>query len=420
MILRRAASMLLLILVLPLGGCSKLLSFQIVPGPGVQTLSRPGQTAQFKALVTNQLESETPTTSDVTRSVKWSVSTPSVATIDSTGLVTAVGAGNTAILAQYKGVIASSDVTVTNTSGSQGVPAITVIPGSGAAVTTFVGETTHFLAIGSLNGSGTTQDLTKSVQWVSSDPSVATVDQNGVATTVGANASANTTTITAIGTTTDGGAVTGTSTLTTNLSSGSVNQPTLTVIPSGGAETTFQGETTQFIAIGNLGAGAATQDLTNKVRWVSSDVSVATIDQSGLATGINANKNTDTTTITAIGATTAGSIITATSTLTSIPAGGPVNLPTLTLYKVGLGTGAVSSSPSGLSCGAQASCTGNFTLNSTVTLTATPDTGSSFAGWSGNCTPVVGAPLDPLTNVPTQCSLKMTNNDTVGAIFNKP
>jgi hypothetical protein len=53
----------------------------------------------------------------------------------------------------------------------------------------------------------------------------------------------------------------------------------------------------------------------------------------------------------------------------------------LTVNKTGTGTGSVSSSPSGIDCGA--TCTAPFDQASAVTLTAHPDTGSTFGGWSG-------------------------------------
>ncbi|MDE2180364.1 MAG: hypothetical protein KGJ40_05895, partial [candidate division NC10 bacterium] len=56
---------------------------------------------------------------------------------------------------------------------------------------------------------------------------------------------------------------------------------------------------------------------------------------------------------------------------------------TLTVSKAGAGTGTVTSSPAGISCGA--TCSAPFTSGTTVTLTATPDAGSTFSGWSGNC-----------------------------------
>ena len=65
-----------------------------------------------------------------------------------------------------------------------------------------------------------------------------------------------------------------------------------------------------------------------------------------------------------------------------------VDTPTmpLTVDVAGGGTGTVTSSPSGLNCTpATTPCTLNVTPNQAVTLTATPDTEQSFAGWQGGC-----------------------------------
>jgi len=56
---------------------------------------------------------------------------------------------------------------------------------------------------------------------------------------------------------------------------------------------------------------------------------------------------------------------------------------TLTVAKAGNGTGTVVSSPAGISCGA--SCIADFANSTLVTLTATEDAGSTFTGWSGDC-----------------------------------
>ncbi len=55
----------------------------------------------------------------------------------------------------------------------------------------------------------------------------------------------------------------------------------------------------------------------------------------------------------------------------------------LSVSKTGAGSGTVSSAPGGINCGG--SCSASFALGSTVTLTATPSSGSVFAGWSGDC-----------------------------------
>ena len=49
--------------------------------------------------------------------------------------------------------------------------------------------------------------------------------------------------------------------------------------------------------------------------------------------------------------------------------------------KTGNGSGSVSSSPAGLTCGA--TCSSSFNYGTVVTLTATPATGSTFSGWTG-------------------------------------
>jgi hypothetical protein len=408
MIPRRPASFLLSLLALPaaalLVGCSALHSISILPGQGSVVLTAVGQTAQFQAFGSSEIGSGSPTTSNISNSVTWTAGNPSVATVNAAGLATAVGAGYTQIIASSGGISATSDLTVSiggSGGGTTGAPSITVVPGTAAA--TFVGETTQFLASGSLTAGGSPQNLTNLVQWISSNVQVATVSSGGLATAVGSG----TTTITA-----SSGGVNGSGILTVTIS-GASSQPTLAIIPTS-ANATFAGETTQFIALGNLIGSAATQNLTGNVTWSSSDVSVATIDQNGLATAVEANIAPNSTTITAIGTTSTGSLISATSVLTAAN-GGSVNLPTLAVYMAGTGTGTITSSPGTIACGsaaAGATCSGTYSLNTFVTLTATPAAGSVFGGWSSNCTAVPGNP-NPLV-----CQVEMKNNETVGVVFN--
>jgi hypothetical protein len=62
----------------------------------------------------------------------------------------------------------------------------------------------------------------------------------------------------------------------------------------------------------------------------------------------------------------------------------PANTLTLSIGAIGAAKGTVSSSPAGINC--TSNCSGNFDVGAMVTLTATPDKGFLFRGWSGDCT----------------------------------
>jgi hypothetical protein len=80
---------------------------------------------------------------------------------------------------------------------------------------------------------------------------------------------------------------------------------------------------------------------------------------------------------------------------------------TLTVLKAGTGTGTVTSSPAGINCGTD--CSEIYADGTVVTLTATPDFGSYFVGWSGaGC------------GGTSTCTVTMTTSQTVTATFNSP
>lgn len=56
----------------------------------------------------------------------------------------------------------------------------------------------------------------------------------------------------------------------------------------------------------------------------------------------------------------------------------------LSVSKAGTGTGTITSLPVGISCGT--TCSSSYTNGTTIILTAGPEFGSSFSGWSGACT----------------------------------
>jgi hypothetical protein len=57
----------------------------------------------------------------------------------------------------------------------------------------------------------------------------------------------------------------------------------------------------------------------------------------------------------------------------------------LTVSRLGDGSGTVVSTPTGINCGGGGNCSAGFNAETEVTLQATPDAGSLFAGWGNGC-----------------------------------
>jgi uncharacterized protein YjdB len=279
-------------IVISLAGCASLKSIEINPPAGTVTLSAVGQTAQFTALGANQMGSATPTTTNITTSVTWTVSNPNVATINSAGLATAVGAGYTQIMAESGGITATSDMTVTipgSTSGATGstIVSLAIIPGSQSVASPT--QTTQFLAIGTTS-SATTVNLTGQVAWSSSSTQIATIGAaTGLATAVGQGS----TTITAIYTNSVGGTVVaGTATFT--VTGGTTEKYTAVAVTPGTQGLSASGQTGQFIALGTSGTTGLETDVTSsaQIKWSSSIPSIASVSATGLATGLSVGSST--------------------------------------------------------------------------------------------------------------------------------
>ena len=75
----------------------------------------------------------------------------------------------------------------------------------------------------------------------------------------------------------------------------------------------------------------------------------------------------------------------------------------LTVNNVGTGSGTVTSSPAGINC--PQTCTASFSNGTAVELTATPEAGTTFAGWSGACTGL------------KTCNMTLADNTTVTSTF---
>ena len=399
-----------------------LLSMSITPSS--QTALALGQTAQFLAIATTgtgttvNLTNQSATINGVTvNAAVWHSSNPSVATISpTTGVATAVGVGTTAITAIATNpdgtvVTGTATFTVSPTTTLEPYVSLAIIPATQTASS--ANETAQFIAIGT-TPAGTTVDLTSKCTWSSSDTSVATISPTtGLATAL----SSGTTAITAIATNPDGTEVTGVATFSPTISASQEPLISLTIIPTSQTVNTAN-ETNQFIAIGTFSAAASTttsicgstgvtQDCTNYVTWSSSDVKIATISQSGLATALD---TAGATAITAIAKNPDGTLVTGSAAFTqTLAGGGTVNQSTLTVTLMGSGAanGLVTSTALSCSASTPSGCTQSYPLNTTLTLTAAPQNGATFGGWSSNCTPINA----------TQCTITLGDNSTVAAIF---
>ena len=330
MIPRRPASPLLSLFALPiilsLAGCSSLKAISVSPAAGTVVLTAIGQTAQYTALGVSQQGSAPTTTSTVTSSVAWSVSNPGVATISSTGLATAVGAGYTQIIAESNGITATSDLTVNiagSSTGTTGVSAssLAIIPGS--QTVSSPGQTSQFIAIGTAS-SGATVNLTNQVTWSSSSIQIATIGvSTGLATGVGQGSA----TITALYTNSAGAVETGTATFT--VVGGTTEKYTAVTITPSSQALSASGQTGQFVALGTSGSTGLLTDVTNstQIKWSSSIPSIASVSASGLATGLSAG----TSAITAELTNTDGTVVAATAAAAISTTAAPEPLLSLTI-----------------------------------------------------------------------------------------
>lgn len=195
--------------------------------------------------------------------VTWQTSQPSVATIDSQGIVTAVGQGVTQVSATYEGVTGTTPVTV----GQPALLSITVSPKQSSVP---IGESARLTATGSFSD-GSTQDLTQSATWSSSVVSIANVNAQGVVVGMGAG-------VAQLSAVYQG--VTGSASVT-------VGAPALLSIAVSPNQTSLPlGEFEQLAATGNYSDGS-TQNLTQSATWNSSISATAKVNAPGVVTGMS-------------------------------------------------------------------------------------------------------------------------------------
>jgi len=207
------------------------------------------------------------TSADVTDIASWDTSAVGVATVAS-GLTTGVAAGVTNVAATYGGAL-SNPAILTVSAPQPTVLSVELKPGN-ATIT--VGATKEFTATAYYSDS-TSADVTTTASWDSSVVGVATV-ASGLATGVAAG-------VTDIAATYSG-VLSNPAALTVT-----APKPTVqTIVVEPGNATLSIGGTQQLTATAYYSDGSS-KEATNEATWESSDKSVATIDNTGLATGVD-------------------------------------------------------------------------------------------------------------------------------------
>jgi uncharacterized protein YjdB len=233
--------------------------------PSVQTIAA-GTTQLFTA-VGNFDDGST----QLLQSVTWSSSSTSAATIDINGVATGVGTGTSTITATSGSVSGTASLTVSAAT----LVSIAVTPASSSMA---VGTTKQYTATGTFSDSSL-QDITAVAVWTSSTPATATINAQGLASSV------------ATGSTTIGAAF-GSVSGSTGLTVSTAHLVSIAVSPAN--PRIEKGTSIKFTATGTFSDGSVATNLSG-VSWKSSKPNLASVRASGIAHG----KKNGTVTITA-------------------------------------------------------------------------------------------------------------------------
>lgn len=204
---------------------------------------------------------------EITSSVSWISSNPSVASVDDSGTITPFSPGETVITAQFNGMSATITITITE-------PELLALSISPSSESILEGKNAQFIATGTYtNGS---RDVTSLTSWTSSAPEIATITSDGLATGVSAGA-------TTVGATIDGQLASATLIVTEEQVTPPVTLISIILDPI--STTIALGNGQQFSATGHY-SDSSTQDISSEVTWSSSDSGIASISTSGHVTSV--------------------------------------------------------------------------------------------------------------------------------------
>ncbi|WP_289761929.1 Ig-like domain-containing protein [Duncaniella muris] len=212
--------------------------------------------ATLKATETVALEATVGPETTTDKTVTWTTSDASIATVDENGVVTAVTVGKATITATtVNGLKATSEITVVAT------PAASITLNKTEATL----KATETVSLEATVAPDTTTD--KSVIWSSSDSNIATVDENGVITAVAV----------------------GKATITATTANGLKAECEITVVESLAASISLNKSeaTLKATETVSLEATIGPETTTDKtVTWTTSDDSIATVDENGIVTAV--------------------------------------------------------------------------------------------------------------------------------------
>jgi uncharacterized protein YjdB len=238
---------------------------QVIVSPQVDTIFAVGNSLQLSAVILNGAGKE------ISRTAQWSSLDPSIATVDPTGLVSAVTGGTAMVVAAVDGMADSARVVV-SPSVPQGpvVAAVVVAPGDVQADLKEIFK----LSATVKDGAGNTMPNV-AVVWSSSDPTLASVTANGEVT-----AKANGPVM--IRATAE--AKSGTAFLMVGEPEPLPPTAAMVQVAPGEANTNV-GSSTQFTATVKDEQGQIIADAA--VTWSTSNPAVATVDPTGLVTALS-------------------------------------------------------------------------------------------------------------------------------------
>ncbi len=228
-------------------------------------------------------------TKNTAQPVNWQSSNLGVATIDSSGEITAITKGTTKITAT-SGKITSIEITLTVTAKLQAIqvsPLLATLP---------IRDTQQYTALG-INSDGTHAVLKGTPIWKSLNPSVATISPTGIASTLAIGHADITATLGKL--------------LTTQPAVLNVTKTALVaiVLSINSGDTLAKGKTLQLKATGIHTNGA--YDITSQVTWVSTKPSFASINTTSLLTAHAIGKTNITAALGSISSLTTGFAVTA-------------------------------------------------------------------------------------------------------------